>query len=64
MVRSLCAGRLEESLLWEYGDDPIEEYLHFYCLGIDGLFSDSPDSAVTAKALFANAPREVCKPWR
>ena len=51
-------------LLGEYGDDPIQEYLHFYCLGIDGLFADNPDSAVTAKALFANAPQEVCKPWR
>jgi hypothetical protein len=46
------------------GDDPIQEYLHFYCLGIDGLFSDNPDSAVTVKTLFANAPDEVCKPWQ
>ena len=51
-------------LLSDYGDDPTQEYLHFYCLGIDGLFSDNPDSAVTAKALFANAPRQVCEPWR
>lgn len=51
-------------LLSEYGDDPVQEYLHFYCLGIDGLFADNPDTAVTAKALYANAPREVCRPWR
>ena len=34
-----------------YGDNPVEELLQFYCLGIDGVFGDFPDTAVTARAL-------------
>ncbi len=34
-----------------YGDDPVQEYLQFYCLGIDGLFADFPDTAVSARYL-------------
>jgi glycerophosphoryl diester phosphodiesterase len=30
----------------------VEEYLHFYELGVDGVFSDFPDTAVTARELF------------
>jgi glycerophosphoryl diester phosphodiesterase len=30
---------------------PVEEYLQFYELGIDGVFSDFPDTAVTAREL-------------
>ena len=30
---------------------PVNEYLHFYGLGVDGVFSDFPDTAVTARAL-------------
>ncbi len=29
----------------QYGDDPIKEYLRFYELGVDGLFSDIPATA-------------------
>jgi len=36
----------------DYGGDPVEEYLQFYDLGIDGLFSDFPDTAVAARVLF------------
>ena len=50
-------------LLSNYGDDPVQEYLQFYCLGVDGVFSDNPDTAVTARTLFRNAPR-ACAPWR
>jgi glycerophosphoryl diester phosphodiesterase len=32
--------------------NPINEYLQFYELGIDGVFSDFPDTAVTARRLF------------
>jgi glycerophosphoryl diester phosphodiesterase len=42
-----------------YGENPSQEYLQFYCLGIDGLFSDFPDTAVTARDLLRVAPR-VC----
>ena len=31
--------------------NPINEYLQFYELGIDGVFSDFPDTAVTAREL-------------
>lgn len=43
-------------LVSDYGDNPVEEYLQFYCLGVDGLFSDSPDTAVTSRALFHFKP--------
>ena len=36
-----------------YGDNPVQEFLQFYCLGIDGVFGDFPDTAVTARALLA-----------
>ena len=34
-----------------YGD-PANEYLQFYKLGIDGVFSDYPDHAFAARELF------------
>ncbi|MEQ1805877.1 MAG: glycerophosphodiester phosphodiesterase [Burkholderiaceae bacterium] len=34
-----------------YGGRPVDEYMHFYELGVDGVFSDFPDTAVTARAL-------------
>jgi len=37
----------------------VQEYLQFYCLGVDGLFSDFPDKAVTARHLLRLAPN-VC----
>ncbi len=51
-------------LLGDYGDDPVQEYFDFYCAGVDGLFSDFPDTAVTARTLFANARTRVCRPWQ
>ncbi len=50
-------------LLNDYGEDPIQEYLHFYCSGVDGLFSDFPDTAVTARLLLWYAPT-ACKPFK
>jgi glycerophosphoryl diester phosphodiesterase len=50
-------------LLGDYGDDPVQEYFDFYCAGVDGLFADFPDTAVTARTMFANAPQQVCRPW-
>jgi glycerophosphoryl diester phosphodiesterase len=35
-----------------YHTNPIFEYLKFYELGIDGVFSDFPDTAFTARELF------------
>ncbi len=39
-------------LLSDYGDNPLEEYLQFYELGIDGVFSDFTGTAVAARHLF------------
>jgi glycerophosphoryl diester phosphodiesterase len=44
-------------LLADYGDDPVQEYLQFYCLGVDGLFADNPDTAITSRTLLRLAPR-------
>jgi glycerophosphoryl diester phosphodiesterase len=39
-------------LLSDYRGIPVEEYLQFYELGIDGVFTDFVDTAVTARRLF------------
>ena len=36
-------------LTFDYSKDPKAEYLQFYRLGVDGLFSDFPDTAVEAR---------------
>ena len=36
----------------DYAGDPKEEYKLFYALGIDGLFSDFPDTALAARDEF------------
>jgi glycerophosphoryl diester phosphodiesterase len=42
----------QHRLVSDYGGNPINEYLQFYELGIDGVFSDFPDTAFTARELF------------
>ena len=42
----------QRRLLAEYKGNPVEEYLQFYELGVDGLFSDFADTAVAARVLF------------
>jgi glycerophosphoryl diester phosphodiesterase len=46
---------------WTFRDDafptgypggPVDEYLAFYRLGIDGVFSDFPDTAWAAREIF------------
>lgn len=45
--------RNEPAMLAEdYAGDPLREYAQFYALGIDGLFSDFPDTAVAARAKY------------
>jgi glycerophosphoryl diester phosphodiesterase len=34
----------------DYGLDPVKEYLQFYMLGVDGVFSDFSDTAVRARS--------------
>src|SRR5262249_37251837 len=40
-----------EFLAADYGLDPIKEYLQFYRLGVDGVFSDFGDTAMRARRL-------------
>lgn len=39
-------------LVSEYGSNPVNEYLQFYRLGVDGVFSDFADTAFAARELF------------
>ena len=39
------------SLVSDYAGNPVNEYLQFLRLGVDGLFSEFPDTAVTAREL-------------
>jgi len=39
-------------LVSDYAGNPVNEYLQFYRLGIDGVFSDFADTAVAARELF------------
>ena len=43
----------QRRLASDYRGNPVNEYLAFYQLGVDGLFTDFADSAVVARALFA-----------
>lgn len=36
----------------DYGGQPVNEYLQFFDLGVDGLFSDFPETAFAARELF------------
>jgi glycerophosphoryl diester phosphodiesterase len=42
----------QRRLASDYADNPVNEYLQFYRLGIDGVFSDFADTAVASRVLF------------
>src|SRR6266850_3199205 len=42
----------QRRLVSDYNGNPVKEYLQFYRLGIDGLFSDFADTAVASRILF------------
>jgi glycerophosphoryl diester phosphodiesterase len=42
----------QKRLVSDYAGNPVNEYLQFYRLGIDGVFSDFADTAVVARVLF------------
>ena len=42
----------QRRLVSDYSGNPVNEYLQFYRLGVDGLFSDFADTAVAARILF------------
>ena len=41
----------------EYAGDPIKEYVQFFELGVDGVFSDFPDTAVAAREVFLKSKK-------
>ena len=48
----------------DYAGDPVQEYMQFFALGLDGLFSDFPDTAYKARersAVDNSAARPVCR---
>jgi len=45
-----------DTLAPEYALDPMKEYEQFFALGIDGVFSDFPDTAVRARAKMTGRP--------
>ena len=42
----------QRRLASDYTGNPVNEYLEFYRLGIDGVFTDFPDTAAAARLLF------------
>jgi glycerophosphoryl diester phosphodiesterase len=42
----------QRRLAFDYNKDPKAEYLQFYRLGLDGLFSDFPDTALEARGSY------------
>lgn len=42
----------QRRLASDFGGNPVNEYLLFYRLGIDGVFADFPDTAFTSRELF------------
>ena len=42
----------QHRLASDYNSDPINEYLAFYRLGVDGAFSDFTDTAITARSKY------------
>jgi glycerophosphoryl diester phosphodiesterase len=42
----------QSQLASDYEGNPVREYLRFYEIGVDGLFSDFPDTAFAARELF------------
>jgi glycerophosphoryl diester phosphodiesterase len=42
----------QPQLTSDFEGNPVNEYLHFYGLGVDGVFSDFPNTAFAARELF------------
>lgn len=55
MVHAYTFRNEPRRLAYDYRNDPKTEYLQFYRLGVDGVFSDFPDSALAARADFLKA---------
>ncbi len=51
LVHAYTFRNEQRRLASDYGGNPVNEYLQFFGLGIDGLFSDFADTAVAARVL-------------
>jgi glycerophosphoryl diester phosphodiesterase len=51
LVHAWTLRNEQHRLAADYQGNPLNEYLQFYQLGVDGLFSDFPDTAVAARYL-------------
>jgi glycerophosphoryl diester phosphodiesterase len=52
MVHPYTFRNEAKRLAFDYKGDPKAEYLQFYRLGVDGLFTDFTDTAVAARATY------------
>ena len=52
LVHAYTFRNEQRRLAFDYNKDPKVEYLQFYRLGLDGLFSDFPDTAIDARATY------------
>lgn len=52
LVHSWTFRNEQQRLVSNYQGNPVNEYLQFYRLGVDGVFSDFADTAVAARVLF------------
>jgi glycerophosphoryl diester phosphodiesterase len=52
MIHTWTFRNEQGQLLPQYAGNPLNEYFEFYDLGIDGVFSDFPDTAAAARTLF------------
>lgn len=52
MVHTWTFRNEPKRLAFDYQGDPKNEYLQFYRLGVDGLFSDFTDTAIAARAAY------------
>ncbi|MEC5214793.1 glycerophosphoryl diester phosphodiesterase [Polaromonas sp. CG_9.5] len=52
LVHAYTFRNEQRRLAFDYNKDPKAEYLQFYRLGLDGLFSDFPDTAIEARSAY------------
>lgn len=56
LPKDLRNGDINAADFKSYYGNALEEYKRFYELGIDGVFSESPDTAIEARRMFSETP--------
>ena len=72
LVYAYAFGNEQSRLPSDYAGNPVDEYLQYFALGINGVFSEYADTAVTARTLhkikadptFADCFAGQTRPWR